>query len=97
MLGRIELAEKSNELVAISKLLDLLATEGAIVGTKPSAVKATSEATQCALTPTLKASAEPYPSSAKWSRSFFALWCTNWSVVPFDSRMHCSVTCHSHG
>jgi len=97
VLGRIELAEKSNELVAISKLLDLLATEGAIVGTKPSAVKATSEATQCALTPALKASAEPYPSSAKWSRCFFALWCTNWSVVPFDSRMHCSVTCHSHG
>jgi predicted transposase YbfD/YdcC len=33
VLGRIELAEKSNELVAIPKLLDLLATEGAIVGT----------------------------------------------------------------
>ena len=35
------MAEKSNELVAIRKLLDLLATEGAIAG--PSAVNATSE------------------------------------------------------
>jgi predicted transposase YbfD/YdcC len=31
--GRIEVAEKSNELVAILKLLDSLVTEGAIVGT----------------------------------------------------------------
>jgi hypothetical protein len=28
---------------------------------------------------------------------FFALWCSNWSVVQFDSGMHCSVTCHSRG
>jgi hypothetical protein len=33
VLGRIEVAERFNELVAIPKLLDLLATEGAIVGT----------------------------------------------------------------
>jgi hypothetical protein len=68
VLGRIQVAEKSNELVAIRKLLDLLATAGAVVG--PSAVNATSEATQCASTPASKASAEPYPSSAKWSRCF---------------------------
>ena len=48
VLGRIQVAEKSNEPVAIRKLLDLLATAGAIVG--PSAFNATSEATQCAST-----------------------------------------------
>jgi predicted transposase YbfD/YdcC len=61
-------AEKSNDLVAIRKLLDFLATEGAIVG--PSAVNATSEAAQRASTPVAKASAESYPSSTKWSRGF---------------------------
>jgi hypothetical protein len=28
---------------------------------------------------------------------FFALWCSSWNVVQFDSRLHCSVTCHSRG
>jgi len=51
VLGRIELAEKSNELVAISKLLDLLATEGAIVGTKASACNSSRNASKLGFSP----------------------------------------------
>jgi hypothetical protein len=60
VLGRIEVAEKSNELVAIPKLLDLLATEGAIVGTDAIGCQR-DIGTQCASTPASKASAEPTP------------------------------------
>ena len=93
VLGRIQVAEKSNEPVAIRKLLDLLATAGAIVG--PSAFNATSEAMR--VDSRLESVGGTLPVVRQVESLFFALWCSNWNVVQFDSRLHCSVTCHSRG
>ena len=97
VLGRIELAEKSNELVAIPSCSICWPLRARSWAPMPSVVNATSEATQCASTPASNASAEPYPFVRQVESLFFALWCSNWSVVQFDSRMHCSVTCHFPG
>jgi hypothetical protein len=75
----------------------LLATEGAIVGRMPSAVNATSEAKPMRVDSRLESVGETLPLVRQVESLFFALWCSNWTVVQFDSRMHCSVTCHFHG
>jgi predicted transposase YbfD/YdcC len=69
VLGRIEVAEKSNELVAIPKLLDLLATEGAIVGTDCHRLSTRHRYTM-RVDSRLESVGGTYPSSAKWSRCF---------------------------
>jgi predicted transposase YbfD/YdcC len=97
VLGRIELAERSNELVAIPKLLDLLATEGAIVGTDAIGCQRDIGSYTMRVDSRLERVGGTLPLVRQVESLFFALWCSNWSVVQFDSRMHCSVTCHFHG